>query len=167
MSIFNDSERELIDAARMVLSDGIRRLSERPSLFPTNRANTKADRQAAIDARNALCDHLIASYGPLRYEVAVACLIDAQGRLITIEEFPRGGTAHCPISFRILAGWICSHGADSVILAHNHPSGDSTPSRQDKDLTSKLASWVPTIDCRLVEHYVVTVEEAVGIIGGF
>lgn len=72
MSIFSESERELIDAARMVLSDGVRRLSARPSLFPTNKANSRADRQAAIDARNALCEHLIATYGPLRYEVAVA-----------------------------------------------------------------------------------------------
>lgn len=164
--LFSESERELIDMARIILSDGLNRLKSRKGLFPL-RGASRAERAEVVEARNTLCEHLIATYGPLRYEIAVAVMIDAQGRLIDIQEFPRGGTKHCPVSFRILAGWICASGADSVILAHNHPSGESSPSKQDIALTTQCKTWLAGMDCHLVEHFVVTCDETSAIIGGF
>jgi DNA repair protein RadC len=45
--------------------------------------------------------------------------------------------------------------AFSVILAHNHPSGDPTPSDEDKKVTRQLALAASTLGIRLLDHIVV------------
>lgn len=165
--LFNEFERELIEAARLVLSAGVRRLSERQGLFPTNRNRGKAARAEVMEARNALVDYLVATYGALRHEVAACCLIDAQGRLIAVEEFPQGKATHCEVDPRILAGMIIRSGACAVVMTHNHPSGDNTPSPDDERITRQLVPWLAVMDCQLVDHLVVSVNGAASILGEF
>jgi DNA repair protein RadC len=45
--------------------------------------------------------------------------------------------------------------AAAVVLAHNHPSGDSTPSPQDIELTKKLKDILQVIDVRVLDHLIV------------
>jgi len=45
--------------------------------------------------------------------------------------------------------------ATAIILAHNHPSGDPTPSLQDKQLTGALTSLGETLGVRVLDHLVV------------
>ncbi len=165
--LFSDFERELIECARLILSDGLRRLSTRAGLFPTNRHKGKEGRAEVTEARAALVDHLVATYGPLRHEVAVCCLVDAQGRLIAVEEFPQGKATHCEVSRRVMADMVIRSGAVAVILAHNHPSGDNRPSQQDEVLTRELAAWLPPLECSLIDHLVVSVDGASSIMGEF
>ena len=163
--LFNESERELIDAARLVLSAGIERLKSREALFPSNRTKGRAARAEVLAAREALVDYLVATYGALRHEVAACCLIDAQGRLISIEEFPAGKATHVEICRRRLAGWIVSSGAAAIVLVHNHPSGDNTPSKADIALTHELGHWLAAMECSLVDHLVLSTAGASAIIG--
>jgi DNA repair protein RadC len=163
--LFADFERELIDAARMVLADGVRRLKDRENLFPTNRAKSRADRAECRAAREAVTASLVADYGSLRHEIAVAVLIDAQGRLITIEEFPQGKATHVEMSPRILAGMVIDSGATTVLLAHNHPSGDNTPSEQDIKVTQSLGAWLAMMEVSLLDHLVLSGEGASAIMG--
>ena len=165
MSLLTEAERELIDAARMVLADVTVRLSERHCLFPTNRARSRADRESFADAREALVTRLQADYGTLRHEIAIALLIDAQGRLISIKQFPEGKASRVEVSFRVLAGWIVESGACAVLLAHNHPSGNCTPSRQDVELTRTIKAWLKPMDCELIDHLVVTASDCSMITG--
>ena len=165
-AIFNAFERDLIDAARLVLSDGVERLKSRQNLLPTNRHN-RSGRNECREARDMLTAKLIADYGMLRHEAAVAVLIDAQGRLIAIEEFPHGRATSVEIRRRVLAQWIIQHGASAVLLAHNHPSGDNTPSKADVRLTAELAPWLAAMECELVDHLVLNSSDASSIMGGW
>ena len=165
-TIFSAFERELIDAARLILSDGVERLKTRQNLLPTNRHNRNG-RNECREARDTLTASLIADYGTLRHEVAVAVLIDAQGRLIAIEQFPQGKATSVEIRRRILAEWVVHHGASAVLLAHNHPSGDNTPSRADERLTAELAPWLAAMECELVDHLVINSDGASSIMGGW
>lgn len=45
-------------------------------------------------------------------------------------------------------------GSRAIVLAHNHPSGDPTPSHADKRATSRLACAAEALDCLLVDHLV-------------
>lgn len=162
-SIFSPLEQELLDAAKMVLREGVTRLMGRQSLLPAKQG--RQVRNECREARDALSVHLCANYGHLRHEVAVCCLIDAQGRLIAIEEFPRGKATHCEVSGRILAEYIIRHGAACILLAHNHPSGDNTPSRADMELTKHLVEWVKPLECILIDHLVLNSSEASTITG--
>lgn len=167
MGIFNEMEQELIDAARLIMRDGVERLKGRDALFPTTRERSRTDRIRLNGVREALADSLQMEYGALRHEVALAVLIDAQGRLITIEQFPQGKAAHVEISARILAGWIVHHGAVAVLLAHNHPSGECAPSKQDIAVTDHLVSWLRVMDCELIDHLVLTGSESCSILGNW
>lgn len=48
------------------------------------------------------------------------------------------------------------HRAASIILAHNHPSGDTTPSQQDKELTKRLADAGKLLCIEVLDHVIVT-----------
>ena len=163
--IFNGLERDLLDAARLILRDGVERLKRRPALLPSNRNNTRAGRQECRDARDALATHLCAEYGTRPYETAVAVLMDPQGRLIAIEEFPRGKATHVELSPRILAQFVLTHGAACVLLAHNHPSGDATPSKADVTYTHQISGWLKPMEVDLIDHLVLNASEAVSILG--
>ena len=47
------------------------------------------------------------------------------------------------------------HGSAAIILAHNHPSGDTTPSREDKELTSRLCAAGDLLGIRVLDHIIV------------
>jgi len=162
-SIFTDSENELLFAAKLVLSDGLRRLNERQSLFPTSRG--RAVSAECREARDALASTLVATYGALRHEVSAVALIDAQGRLINIEEMPQGHAAHCEIRPRLLAEMITRTGAVAVLIVHNHPSGSCSPSRADIEVTTMLEGWLKVMDCALIDHLVLTVDDWCNIKG--
>jgi DNA repair protein RadC len=119
------------------------------------------------DAREAVAESLRLEYGALRHEIAVAVLIDAQARLIDIREFPQGKASHCEISPRILAGWIVETGAAAVLLAHNHPSGECSPSKADIELTNHIGPWLAAMDCELIDHLVLTTGDTASILGNW
>lgn len=165
MALFNESEQELIDAARMILSDGVRRLTSRTPLLPNNRTQSRQERETLSQAREAITLHLIASYGALPYETACAVLMDPQGRLLAIEEFPRGKATSVELSPRMLATFVLKHEAACVLLAHNHPSGDASPSRQDVTFTKEVGNWLKVMEVDLIDHLVLTAGEAGSIMG--
>ena len=163
--IFNPMERELLDAARMILRDGVERLKSRSALLPSNKTPGRAGREECRKARDALAEFLCAEYGTRPYETAVAILMDPQGRLIAIEEFPRGKATHVELSPRILAQFVLTHGAACVLLAHNHPSGDATPSKADERFTQAIGPWLKAMEVDLIDHLVLNGGEANSILG--
>lgn len=46
------------------------------------------------------------------------------------------------------------HGSSGIVLAHNHPSGDSRPSRSDCRATRRLAAAAEALDCTILDHLV-------------
>lgn len=60
----------------------------------------------------------------------------------------------CPVHPReVFVGPISDH-AYSIILAHNHPSGDPTPSQEDKQVTRQLSDAAKTLGMRLLDHII-------------
>lgn len=47
----------------------------------------------------------------------------------------------------------------SIILCHNHPAGTTNPSREDRELTEKVASACMLVDLRLLDHVIITKED--------
>lgn len=54
---------------------------------------------------------------------------------------------------------LASH-ASSIIIAHNHPSGNLTPSQADKDLTKKLRECGKILDCPILDHCILSPQQA-------
>ena len=55
------------------------------------------------------------------------------------------------------------HGAASVVLAHNHPSGVPTPSQADEALTKTLKTALMLIDVRVLDHFIIAGDQAVSM----
>lgn len=164
-SIFSDEEQELLNAARLVLGAGLNRLSDRVNLFPTVRQ--RAVDAACREARDTLAQTLVTEYGALRHEVIVLATIDAQGRLIDVTQIGDGKAAQCEVNYRKLARIIAESGAVAILLAHNHPSGECSPSKQDAVLTDALELWLRPLECQLIDHLILTVDDWASIRGAW
>ena len=58
-----------------------------------------------------------------------------------------------------MAEYALKHKAFSVVIAHNHPSGDSTPSKKDIELTETISDSLAAIGVKLRDHIIVCKNE--------
>jgi DNA repair protein RadC len=88
-------------------------------------------------------------------EQVVSISLSGAHEVIKVRTVSIGLLTSCPIHPReVFVGPIMDR-AFSVILAHNHPSGDPTPSDEDKKVTRQLALAASTLGIRLLDHIVV------------
>src|SRR5215210_4717063 len=69
--------------------------------------------------------------------------------------------AHFPL--RTIIADAAEHGSAGILLAHNHPSGDSTPSEADCRATRRLASAAEALDCAILDHLVFAGKECTSL----
>lgn len=67
----------------------------------------------------------------------------------------KGGFTQTVVDIRVVLKQAIGLGAVALIAAHNHPSGNITPSAQDKALTEKLKTAAQTVDIRLLDHIII------------
>jgi DNA repair protein RadC len=94
--------------------------------------------------------------GDLAQEVVLVFLLDVKNRLVGFTEAARGAIDSCPVDLRQVFRVAIISGACGIILAHNHPSGDPTPSDEDRRLTRRVAEAAELLGIRLLDHVVVT-----------
>ncbi len=89
------------------------------------------------------------------YEVFAVIFLDAQNRLLCMEEMFRGTLTQTSVYPREVAVRALHHQASAVVLAHNHPSGSVQPSRADEALTQTLKAALALLDVRVLDHIIV------------
>ena len=89
------------------------------------------------------------------HEVFAALFLDTRNRLIAMEELFRGTLSHTSVYPREVVLRALKHGAASVVLAHNHPSGALYPSRADEALTQSLKAALALVDVKVLDHVIV------------
>ena len=81
--------------------------------------------------------------------------LDRKNQLIADEIMSRGTVDHAPVYPREIARRALEHSASSLILVHNHPSGDTTPSRADIDMTREIIDALTAFDIDVHDHLIV------------
>jgi DNA repair protein RadC len=109
----------------------------------------------ALNSPQAVRDYLRLTLSRLPHEVFVAVFLTAQNRVIVVEELFRGTLTQTSVYPREIVKRALAHNAASVILAHNHPSGEASPSSADRSLTRALADALALIDVRVLDHFIV------------
>jgi len=109
----------------------------------------------ALSNPRAVRDYLRITLARLPHEVFVAVFLTAQNRVIAVDELFRGTLTQTSVYPREIVKRALAHNAASVILAHNHPSGEATPSQADRMLTTTLAEALAVIDVRVLDHFIV------------
>ena len=88
-------------------------------------------------------------------EVFVGLFLDAQNRVLAIEELFSGTLTQTSVFPREVVRRALHNNAAGVIFAHNHPSGVAEPSHADETLTRALKEALALIDVRVLDHFVV------------
>lgn len=99
-------------------------------------------------------------------EIFVALFLDNQHRILAYEELFAGTINTATIHPRPIVERILKLNAAALILAHNHPSGLSDASPQDREVTKRLCHALELVDARLLDHLIVGDNEVYSIMHG-
>ncbi len=81
--------------------------------------------------------------------------LDKKNRLIADEVQQQGTVDHTPVYIREVVKRALELSASAIILVHNHPSGDPTPSRADIDMTRQIADATKPLGIAIHDHVIV------------
>ncbi|MDQ0568776.1 DNA repair protein RadC [Variovorax paradoxus] len=112
--------------------------------------------RTVFDSPGAVKEYLQMHIGSRPYEVFAVLFLDAQHRLIVLEELFRGTLSQTSVYPREVVTRALHHHAAAVVLSHNHPSGSIEPSRADESLTQTLRAALSLIDVRVLDHVIVS-----------
>jgi DNA repair protein RadC len=85
----------------------------------------------------------------------VVILLDAQNRVLDVDEMFRGTLTQTSVYPREVVKAALRANAAAVIFAHNHPSGVAEPSRSDEALTQALKQALSLVDVKVLDHFIV------------
>ena len=97
--------------------------------------------------------------GDLSYEEFWVFYFNSANRVIHKCRLSSGGITHTTVDIRLLFKNALEQGAVSLILVHNHPSENTTPSKEDLELTERVRNAGDTLDIKLLDHVIVTEKE--------
>lgn len=107
-----------------------------------------------IDRPERVYDLLGAEMRALRVESLRVILLDTRYRLLRLQSVSTGSVNESIAHPREIFEPAILHGAYAMILAHNHPSGDPTPSEADRRLTRRLAEGAAILQIELLDHVI-------------
>jgi len=88
-------------------------------------------------------------------ELFIVCYVNGQNEVTGTEITAKGGQHGCAITARDVLRGAIIRGASAIIVGHNHPSGDPTPSREDITMTLALQEACNVVGVPLLDHIVV------------
>lgn len=83
-------------------------------------------------------------------------LLNQANKIIGYTTISDGGLTSTIVDVRVVMQTALVTNATSIIITHNHPSGNPIPSGQDDSLTKKIKSACELMDIRLLDHIIVT-----------
>ena len=114
-----------------------------------------------VHSSQAVADYLIHSMRGLEHEVLTVVFLDAAHAIIDAVVVAEGTVTVNTVYPRELVKAALARNASALIVAHNHPSGSLTPSRQDEELTRSLHLICSFMHINLLDHLIIGGGEAV------
>jgi DNA repair protein RadC len=118
-------------------------------------AQTRVIGRPALSSWSALLDYCMAAMARAQAEEFRVLFLDRKNVLIADEVQARGTVDHTPVYPREIVKRALEHGASAIILVHNHPSGDPTPSKADIEMTREIAAAAKALKIAIHDHLVI------------
>ncbi len=109
----------------------------------------------AIKNAEDLFDYLYFNLRHKDKEYCLAVYLDIKNNILNTETISEGSIGITRVYPREIVKAAIKNKAASVILVHNHPSGDPEPSQSDINITKKIVSALKTIDIKLLDHIII------------
>jgi len=100
-------------------------------------------------------DYLYVSMRGIKKEVFKILFLDIKNRLLDTDNLFNGTVNSSAVYPREIVKTALKKNASSVILVHNHPSGDPTPSPEDKRITQDVVNALNPVDIRVLDHIII------------
>ena len=118
-------------------------------------AKTKVINRPALSSWMALLDYCTAAMARVTNEEFRVLFLDRKNVLVADEVQNRGTVDHTPVYPREIIKRALELSASSIILVHNHPSGDPTPSKADITMTREVVTAARTLGIAVHDHLVI------------
>ena len=118
-------------------------------------ARAEIAEQPVLSNWDRLIDYLTAVLARERSEQFRVLFLNTRNRLIADEAQGRGTVNHTPVYPREVAKRAMELHATAIILVHNHPSGDPSPSRDDIEMTREVQQAAATLSVTLHDHLII------------
>lgn len=131
-------------AAIKIVQEGLRRM-----------ALEELQERPLLGNWQAVVDHCRVEIGHEAVELLLLLFLDRKNRLIASERHQRGTVDHTPVYPREVIKRALDLGATALILVHNHPSGDTTPSRADIGMTKEIVEAAARLGIAVHDHIII------------
>jgi len=92
------------------------------------------------------------------YESMFLVMLNRAHNTIAFAKISQGGIVSTSVDIKIIAKYAIESLSSGVIICHNHPSGNLTPSNIDKEITERIKKTLSIFDCHLHDHIILTEE---------
>lgn len=156
--VLNAGESEL-QALNGICNRFIDRITDEFAL--TKSIGLRMAREEVIDrpvlsSWRAVIDYVVMEMGHNDIEQLNILFLDRKDKLITEEIHQHGTIDHTPVYPREVLRRALETGASAMVLVHNHPGGDPSPSRNDIDMTRNLIAIAQPLGIAIHDHLVVS-----------
>ena len=116
---------------------------------------SKRSSQIFLDEAQKVWDYLYPEVRADTVEKVWVLCLDRKNKLIRAEPITSGTASGSLVHPREVFRPAIRHGASAIILAHNHPSGDPTPSSADLKVTKKILEASKAVDLSMLDHVII------------
>lgn len=117
---------------------------------------SEAKEHLSITSSREIFNIMQPKIGDIAHEEFWAIYLNNKNVIVGERRISAGGITQTIVDTKIIARHAISLLATGLIVCHNHPSENCSPSREDRELTRQIAEAVKLIDCRLLDHVIVS-----------
>ncbi len=122
------------------------------------RRGTTENKKIAINSSSDIALYLKEQIQFKSHEIFLAVFLNQSNKIIHQEIISEGGITGTVVDTRLLLKKALNYNTISIILCHNHPSGNLKPSTADKQLTQKIKEAAQLLDIKVMDHIIVSTE---------
>lgn len=124
--------------------------------FGRRRQASSALEKTVIKSSRDLAQYLQTSLKDYNYEVFAVVFLNRANKINHFEIISKGGITGTVADPRLILKKALEEDATSIVLCHNHPSGNLNPSRADEELTKKIKEAASYFDIKVIDHIIVS-----------
>ena len=137
------------------LSEGVVAALKNAEATALRLLETRLEGRPVLSSWDALGDYLTAQMAHIAVEEVRVLFLNAKNMLLANEAMWRGSVDSASMHVREVMKRAIAHGATAIIIVHNHPSGDPTPSQADVQLTRELVEAGRHMKVAVHDHVIV------------
>jgi len=121
----------------------------------TNKLKKGGFNAGYVNSPKDVFNRFVDRFKPLKKEVFWIVLLDTKNKIIGEKEIFVGSLNATLIHPREIFNWAIRESANGIVLVHNHPSGNPSPSTEDNEVTRVLKEVGDTVGIRVLDHVII------------